>query len=82
MVGQGDVNEYALRTIVSLRELADDEVLILKGRGDNIHKAVDVYNEVKARVGDALKLVGVSIGSEKVGRRRLPYIELKLKMQL
>jgi len=80
IVSTGDTSEYALRAIVSLRGLSDDEVVVIKGRGDFIEKAIDVYNEMKARMGDALKLVKVNIGSEKVGRRIYPYIEIKVKI--
>jgi len=80
IVSTGDTSEYALRAIVSLRGLSDDEVVVIKGRGDFIEKAIDVYNEMKARMGDALKLVKVNIGSERVGRRIYPYIEIKVKI--
>lgn len=82
LVGRSDVSEYALRTIVALRELAEDEVVVIKGRGDNISKAIDVYNEVLSRIGDAVKLVNVSIGSERVGRKKLSFIEIRLTMSL
>lgn len=82
LVGRNDVSEYALRTIIALRETSDDEIVVIKGRGDNISKAVDVYNEVVSRIGDALKLVSVNIGSDKVGRRKLSFIEIKVKMSL
>ncbi|MEM4462918.1 MAG: hypothetical protein QXR98_01615 [Fervidicoccaceae archaeon] len=80
IVSSGDVSEYALRAIVSLRGLGEKEVVVIKGRGDFIEKAIDVYNEMKMRMGDSLKLVKVSIGSEKVGRRILPYIEIRVKI--
>lgn len=82
MIGRNDVSEYALRTIIALRETADDELVVIKGRGDNISKAVDVYNEVLSRIGDALEVVSVNIGSDRVGRRKLSYIEIKLKMSV
>ncbi len=82
LVGRNDVSEYALRTIIALRETSDDEIVVIKGRGDNISKAVDVYNEVVSRIGDALKLVSVNIGSDKVGRRKLSFIEIKVKMSI
>jgi len=82
LVGRNDVSEYALRTIIALRETAEDEVVVIKGRGDNISKAVDVYNEVASRIGDALKVVSVNIGSDRVGRRKMSFIEIKLKMTL
>ncbi len=82
MISRGDVSEYALKAIIALRESREDEVVVLKGRGDNICKAIDVYNEIKSRLGDALKLVSVNIGSERAGRRKLSYIEIRLRMEL
>ncbi|MEM1619856.1 MAG: hypothetical protein QXU97_01415 [Fervidicoccaceae archaeon] len=79
-VGGEDPNAYALRAIVMLREAGEDEVVIIKGRGENISKAIDIYNEIKERLGDGLKLVGVSIGSEKSGKRKVSYIEISLKL--
>lgn len=80
IIGRGEVSEYALRAIVALRGLAEEEVLVLKGRGEGISKAVDVYNEVRSRIGEALQLVNVSIGSERAGRKKLPFIEIRIKM--
>jgi DNA-binding protein len=80
IVSTGDTSEYALRAIVSLRGLSEDEVIVIKGRGNFIEKAIDVYNEMKSRMGDTLKLVKVNIGSERVGRRIFPYIEIKVKI--
>ncbi|MGC8675105.1 DNA-binding protein [Fervidicoccus sp.] len=78
IVSNKDVSEYALRVIVALRNITENEVVVIKGRGDFIEKAIDVYNEVKARIGDSIKLVSVNIGTEKAGRRYFPTIEIKL----
>ncbi len=80
MVGREDISEYALRTIVSLRSVGD-ETVVLKGRGDNISKAIDVFNEVKRRIGDVIELVGVNIGSERAGSRKTSFIEIVIKMK-
>ncbi len=80
LVGRDDTSEYALQAIVSLRALGENEIVVLKGRGEYISKAIDVYNEVKDRIGDVLELVDVSIGSERAGNRKISYIEIKLKM--
>lgn len=82
MIGRNDISEYALRTIIALRETADDEIVVIKGRGVNISKAVDVYNEVASRIGEALEVVSVNIGSDKVGKRKMSFIEIKLKMSV
>jgi DNA-binding protein len=81
LVGRGDISEYALQTIVALRSVGD-ELVILKGRGDNISKAIDVFNEVKKRIGDVIEVVGVNIGSERAGSRKVSYIEIKLRMKI
>ena len=81
MVGRGDVNEYALQTIVSLRSVGED-LVVVKGRGENISRAIDVYNEVKKRMGDVIELVDVSIGSERAGSRKTSFIEIKLRMKI
>lgn len=82
IVNRTPVEELVLNAILSLRELKEDEVLILKGRGDYIPKAIDIYNEVKKRLGNALILEKVSIGSERVGRRTLSYIEIALRFSM
>lgn len=79
LVNRTPLEEIVLNVILSLRELKEDEILVLKGRGDYIPKAIDVYNEVKKRLGNALILENVSIGSEKAGRRILSYIEISLR---
>lgn len=78
LITNEDVSQYALRTIVALRGLTENEVVVIKGRGDLIEKAIDVYNEVKAKLGETVKLISVNIGSERVGRRILPFIEIKI----
>jgi DNA-binding protein len=80
LVGRGDISEYALQTIVALRSVGE-ELVVLKGRGDNISKAIDVYNEVKKRIGDVIEVAGINIGSERAGSRKVSYIEIKLKMR-
>jgi DNA-binding protein len=82
LVNRTPLEELVLNVILTLRELKENEVLVLKGRGDYIPKAIDVYNEVKKRLGNALVLKNVSIGSEKAGRRTLSYIEISLKFTM
>jgi len=82
LVNRTPLEELVLNVILTLRELKENEVLVLKGRGDYIPKAIDVYNEVKKRLGNALVLENVSIGSERVGRRTLSYIEISLKFTM
>jgi DNA-binding protein Alba len=82
LVNRTPLEELVLNVILTLRELKENEVLVLKGRGDYIPKAIDVYNEVKKRLGNALVLENVSIGSERAGRRTLSYIEISLKFTM
>lgn len=82
LVTRSPLEEQVLNVILSLRELKENEVLVVKGRGDFIPKAIDVYNEVRKRLGSALVLEGVSIGSERAGRRILSYIEIALRFSM
>jgi len=82
LINRAPFEETVLKAILSLRELKEDEVLVIKGRGDYIPKAIDVYNEVKKRLGNALVLEKVSIGSERVGRRVLSFIEISLRFSV
>lgn len=79
MVNRTPLDEIVLNVILSLRELKENELLVIKGRGDYIPKAIDVYNEVKRRLGNTLILEKVSIGSERAGRKTLSYIEISLR---
>jgi DNA-binding protein len=77
VVGRKHRDDYVLSTIVLLNQGA--EYAIIRGQGDLIYKAVDVYNSLKERLGDSLRLEDVSIGSEKTGSRRISYIEIKVR---
>jgi len=53
--------------------------IVIRGKGENISKAVDLYNILHRRLGDYLKLTNVSIGTEHVGGRAVSYIEITLQ---
>ncbi len=53
--------------------------IIIHGRGQNISKAVDLYNILNRRLGDYLKLANVSIGTEHAGGKSLSYIEIVVR---
>ncbi|PUA32405.1 MAG: hypothetical protein B7O98_07050 [Zestosphaera tikiterensis] len=53
--------------------------VVIRGKGENISKAVDLYNILHRRLGDYLKLTNVSIGTERVGGRAVSYIEITLQ---
>lgn len=82
LVTRSPFEEQVLNVILSLRELKENEVLVVKGRGEYIPRAIDIYNEVRKRLGSSLILEGVSIGSEKAGRRVLSYIEIALRFSM
>ncbi|WP_440060131.1 DNA-binding protein [Thermogladius sp. 4427co] len=75
-IGRSSIDDYVVEAIVGLQE--GPGVVVLKGRGPYISKAVDVYNELQSRLGDGLELVGVEIGSEKKGRPK-SYILISVR---
>ena len=77
LVGKKPVNDYVLSAILVLNE-GHDEVII-KGQGNNINKAVEVYNALRRRLGDSIELVSVNIDSFEKGRRLVPYIEIRIR---
>lgn len=54
--------------------------IVLCGRGDNIARAVDLYNLISRRLEGLVRLSKVSIGTEEHGGRRFSYIELELEV--
>lgn len=51
----------------------------IRGCGDNIYRAVTLYNALKSRLGDGIKLANVKIGSEKRGFKYVSYIEIEIE---
>ena len=80
VVGKKPVANYVLTSIIMFNQGMDE--VVIKGRGENISKAVDVYNALKDRLGESLELVSIEIGSERGGRRLLPFIEIKVRRVL
>ncbi len=80
LIGKKPIIQYVTEAIVRFSEGAD--VVVLYARGDNIHKAVEVYNELVRRLQDSLKLEGIEIGSEMRGNRRVSYIKIKVRRVL
>ncbi|MGC9012312.1 DNA-binding protein [Thermogladius sp. KZ2Tp1] len=76
-VRRGSIDDYVIEAIVGFQE--GPGLVLLKGRGPYISKAVDVYNELVHRLGDGLELVKVEIGSERVKGRVFSYITISLK---
>jgi len=76
-VGKKSIEDYLFDVILRFQE--GDEIVVIKGAGDFISKAVDVYNRLKERLGDSVELVNVEIGSERRGRRIRSFIAIKVK---
>jgi len=79
-VGNKPVIDY----IVSIAILLNQGIkrIIIRGRGPNISKAVAVYNAVKDRMGDAIKLSDVRIGSEDRRGKLISFIEIVIERVL
>ncbi len=76
-IGKKHIDDYIFDAIVSFNEGIDE--IIIKGRGDFISKAVDVYRILKDKLGDSIELVNVEIGSERFRGRRRSYIAIRVR---
>jgi len=76
-IGNKPIADY----IVSIAILFNQGVkrIIIKGKGDKISKAVAVYNAVKDRMGDVIKLENVRIGSEDKRGKLVSFIEITIE---
>lgn len=54
--------------------------IVLYGRGDNIPRAVDLYNLISKRLGNLVRLSKVDIGTIEYSGKRSSYIELELEI--
>ncbi|MCE4606184.1 MAG: DNA-binding protein [Desulfurococcales archaeon] len=64
-IGQKPLEEYLLEAITAYQ--SGIETIVIKGRGFNICKAVDLYNDLLERLGeDAFRVEDVKIGTERV----------------
>jgi len=74
-------NKPILDYIVSIAILFNQGVkrIVIRGKGDNISKAVAVYNAIKERMGDAVKLSDVRIGSENRKGKLTSFIEIVIE---
>ncbi len=71
------VSDYVFDAVVTFNQGVDE--LIIKGRGDYISKAVDVYRVLSERLGDTIEVVKIEIGSEKFRGRRRSYIMIRIR---
>ncbi len=81
VVGRERPYRYVLEIIVRMNQGSDRITII--GRDRNIPKAITVYNILRDRLGDALELREVNIGSTYSKRnRRISYIEIKISRKI
>lgn len=81
VIGRERPYRYALDIIVRMNQGSDNITII--GRSKNIPKAVTVYNILRDRLGNALELRDVSIGSTYTKRnKRISYIEIKVSRKI
>ncbi len=76
-VGGKPLDDYLVSVAILFNQGKDR--VILKGRGNNISKAVALYNALKNRMGEALELVDVRIGSEDLRGKIVSYIEIEVR---
>lgn len=76
VIGKKRITDYLVEVAVAFQEAA---VVVLKGEGKFISKAVDLYNAIMSRMKESVELVDVSIGSTSSGGRVKPYIAIKIK---
>jgi len=76
-VARKPISDYVFDAVVTFNQGID--VLVIRGRGDFISKAVDVYRLLAERLGDTIEIMGIEIGSEKFRGRRRSYIMIKIR---
>ena len=82
VVRDGPVSDYVLKVIVLFNSGSDEVELI--GRGTYISKAVAVFNALRDKLEETLRIIDVEIGSDVKGKsnRRVPYIKFRLTQGL
>ncbi|MCD6323663.1 MAG: DNA-binding protein [Desulfurococcales archaeon] len=76
-VGSKPLDDYLVSAAVMFNQGISK--LTIKGWGDSISKAVALYNALKDRMGDAIELKDVRIGSEEIKGRLISYIEIDVE---
>ena len=76
-VARKPLTDYVFDAVVTFNQGIDE--LAIRGRGDFISKAVDVYRLLYERLGDTIEITNIEIGSEKFRGRRRSYILIKIK---
>jgi len=76
-VGRKPLDDYVFDIIISFQEGIDH--IVIKGFGDYISKAVDIYNELRHRLGEGIVLEKIEIGSERRRGRLRSFIAIHVK---
>jgi len=76
-VGNKPLSDYLISAALLFNQGVNKVVLV--GRGNNISKAVALYNTLKDRMGEAIKLRDVRIGSEEIKGKVVSYIEIEVE---
>ena len=77
IIGKKPIRDYVLAAVLLFNEGHDE--IIIRARGNNISKAVDVFNAIRSRL-SGIQLVNVKIDSvERDAQRLIPVIEIKVK---
>lgn len=80
IVGRKPTVDYVLSAVVLFNQGA--ERIVVKGRGEEISKTVDVVNSILERLGDVVRVKDVKIGSDKVKGRLVSFIEVIIERTL
>ena len=79
VVGDAPIDRYVLNIIILFN--SGSEVVEIVGKGRNIHKAVAVFNLLREKLEEALKVEQVEIGSEKRRGRSVAYIKITVSQR-
>ncbi len=80
IVGKKPVRDYVLSAVLLFNEGHDE--IVIRARGNNISKAVDVVNILRARL-TGIELAGVKIDSiERDAHRLIPVIEIRVRRNI
>jgi len=77
IVGRKPVMNYVLSAVVLFNQGISR--VIVKGKGEDISKAVDVANSILERLGDTIKVKEIKIGSENRKGKLVSFISVILE---
>lgn len=76
-IGNRPLSDYVVSVVILFNQGV--KRIVLKGRANNISKTIAVYNAIKDRLGDSVKLESVDIGSEYLSnKKRVSYIKISI----